>query len=636
MSAKQFLTKNLIKDHIRPNDQIPRCVSCNQMNERITEDIVRDILKANQKKYSKVKIEEQKSKNPRIKKLLKNASKSGSGGGGSPEFIITFDEISDLLIVIECKADTKKHESKDRDKPKDYAVDGVLLYSEYLAKEFDVISIAVSGQKKSELKVSTFLQLKSKRPIDKSDKEILDFESYVSLYTQDPEKEKKDLSDLLQFSKKLHDDLRDHAKLIESEKPLFVSAVLLALKESTFVSSYTQEQNPIDLATSLVNTVTKSLRNVALQPKKIEAIEHSYNFIKFHPVLINKKRSDGKSSHLLRSLIQDIEQNVMPFIQNHKYDDVISMFFAEFLRYTGGEKKGLGIVLTPKHITELFTDIANIDKNDIVFDNCCGTGGFLISAMKKMIEGTGNDMDKIQNIQRNQLIGVESLPKMFALSCANMILRNDGKTNLYREDCFFMINKIKKHNPTIGLLNPPYSQNEQHELDFVLNCLDCLEKNGLCVAIVPISCATTPTEQKIRLLEKHTLEAVMSMPTDLFNPVCAVTCIMVFRAHVSHNSTQKTTWFGFWKRDGFEKTKYNGRVDSNGTWTEIKEKWLNNYRNRKEIPGECVLQRVTAQDEWVAEAYLETDYSNINESIFIDAVKDYTVFKFKHEKLVGN
>ena len=82
MSAKQFLTKNLIKDHIRPNDQIPRCVSCNQMNERITEDIVRDILKANQKKYSKVKIEEQKSKNPRIKKLLKNASKSGSGGGG--------------------------------------------------------------------------------------------------------------------------------------------------------------------------------------------------------------------------------------------------------------------------------------------------------------------------------------------------------------------------------------------------------------------------------------------------------------------------------------------------------------------------------------------------------------------------
>ena len=634
MTALETLTKGLIKNHTPPNNQTSRANTDMPMNERITEGIVRDILKSNQKKYPKTTVEEQQSTNPRIRKLLQHASKSGLGGG-SPEFIITFENIPDLVIVIECKADIKKHKSKNGNKPKDYAVDGVLLYSQYLAKEFDVVSIAVSGQKESDLKVSTFLQLKSQKPIDKPDKEILDFESYVSLYTQDPEKEKKDLSDLLQFSKKLHDDLRDRAKLIESEKPLFVSAVLLALKESTFVSSYAQEQNPTDLATSLVNTVTKSLRNVALQSKKIEAIEHSYDSIKFHPVLINKKSSDGKPSHLLRSLIQDIEHNVMPFIQNHKYDDVIGMFFAEFLRYTGGEKKGLGIVLTPKHITELFTDIANIDKNDIVFDNCCGTGGFLISAMKKMIEGAGNDMDKIQNIQHNQLIGVESLPKMFALSCANMILRNDGKTNLYREDCFSMANKIKKHNPTIGLLNPPYSQNEQHELDFVLNCLDCLEKNGLCVAIVPISCATTPTEQKIKLLENHTLEAVMSMPTNLFHPIGTVTCVMVFRAHVSHDSTRKT-WFGFWKMDGFEKTKHNGRVDSNGTWTEIKEKWLDNYRNRKKIAGECVLQNVTAQDEWVAEAYLETDYSNINESIFIDAVKDYTIFKFKHEKLAGN
>ena len=46
-----------------------------------------------------------------------------------------------------------------------------LLYSEYLAQEFDVISIAISGQKKSELKISTFLQLKSNRVIDKPDDE---------------------------------------------------------------------------------------------------------------------------------------------------------------------------------------------------------------------------------------------------------------------------------------------------------------------------------------------------------------------------------------------------------------------------------------------------------------------------------
>lgn len=150
------------------------------MNERITEDIVRDILKANQKKYPKVTIEEQIPENPRIKKLLKHASKQGLGGG-SPEFIVTFDEIPDLVIVIECKADITKHESKKRDNPKDFAVDGVLLYSEYLAKEFNVISIAVSGQK-SELKISHFLQIQLQPYRDLDTKKMVSFKDYITIY----------------------------------------------------------------------------------------------------------------------------------------------------------------------------------------------------------------------------------------------------------------------------------------------------------------------------------------------------------------------------------------------------------------------------------------------------------------------
>lgn len=57
---------------------------------------MRDILKENKKKYPKVTIEEQKSDNPRIKKLLKNASKQGKGTGKS-EFIITLNEIPDRV-----------------------------------------------------------------------------------------------------------------------------------------------------------------------------------------------------------------------------------------------------------------------------------------------------------------------------------------------------------------------------------------------------------------------------------------------------------------------------------------------------------------------------------------------------------
>ncbi|MEK6839476.1 MAG: methyltransferase, partial [Nanoarchaeota archaeon] len=72
-------------------------------------------------------VEEQKSDNPVIQKLLKSASKSGTGLG-KPEFIIRKKDDNDFLLVIECKADTKFHESKNRDIYKDYAVDGALLY----------------------------------------------------------------------------------------------------------------------------------------------------------------------------------------------------------------------------------------------------------------------------------------------------------------------------------------------------------------------------------------------------------------------------------------------------------------------------------------------------------------------------
>ena len=85
------------------------------MNERITESITRELLKDKGFYTEDFIVEEQKSKNPRIMKLLKNASKSGKGVG-RPEFIIITNKDVDLLIVIECKADINNHKSEDLSK----------------------------------------------------------------------------------------------------------------------------------------------------------------------------------------------------------------------------------------------------------------------------------------------------------------------------------------------------------------------------------------------------------------------------------------------------------------------------------------------------------------------------------------
>lgn len=600
------------------------------MNERITEDIVRDILKENKKKYPKVTIEEQKSENPRIEKLLKNASKKGNGVG-KPEFIITFHDVTDLIIVIECKADTKKHESKNRDNPIDYAVDGVLLYSEYLSKEFDVISIAVSGQNKSNLKISNFLQIHNSHNVESflGDK-ILTFENYLNGYKKSDLKLNQDFNNLMVYSRELNLKLHE-LKIKESLRSLLISGILLSLQNDAFKVSYEKHSKPDNLNKNLITTILAELKEGNVQEKKIQGLEREYSFIKEHEAF-------ALDVNVLKNIIREIDKNLNQFIKTHKSIDVLGQFYIEFLSYANSDT-GLGIVLTPPHITELFSDIAGVNKDSIVYDNCCGTGGFLISAMKKMIEGAKGDTSKEYDIKHKQLLGIEYQNDIFALVCSNMFIHDDGSSSIYKGNCFDskLIDEIKKEGirPNIGFLNPPYksiSKADTEEFEFVLNNLEMLEPNGTCVCIVPMSCVTQNTktllELKKELLKKHTLEAVFSMPDELFvnSDKAVITVIIVFKAHQPHPKN-KETFLGYWKDDGFIKTKTLGRTDYNNKWKTIKEKWLSDYQNRKTTPY-CFSKLLTAEDEWCIEAYMETDYSTLTKDDFIREIKNYVLFKF--------
>lgn len=119
----------------------------------------------------------------------------------------------------------------------------------------------------------------------------------------------------------------------------------------------------------------------------------------------------------------------------------------------------------------------------------------------------------------------------------------------------------------------------------------------------------------------------MSMPDQLFYPVGTVTCIMVFSAHRPHASENRKTWFGYWKNDGFVKTKHKGRIDLNESWSNIRDRWVETFRNREVHPGESVLKQVSAADEWCAEAYMETDYSVLDQNAFDEAVRTYVGYR---------
>lgn len=610
-------------------------------NERITEDMVEAKLRelGFYDDEDAVLVEKQQSVVKAIRSALSKASKTGKGKAGYPEFIITAPATPDMVVVVECKAAVKNHESPNRDQPKDYAVDGVLHYARFLSNDYTVIAIAVSGNRRSN-RMSFFVMPKGTTeekalvaPTGAAITEMIGMDDLIAAASFDPKVQQRREQDLISFSMDMHEFMRDEAELEEKEKPLAVAGTLIALKDPIFAKTY-QEYPATELPDFWIQSIQKVVKQARIPYSKVETMTQPFTGIQVHPEL--SKATKGYPKGLLSEIVTMLAEKVMPFITVYHDFDVVGAFYGEFLKYTGGDGKGLGIVLTPKHITELFSLLANVTKDDTVLDICAGTGGFLISAMMQMMKSATTDADR-QSIRKERLVGVEQSPTMYALAVSNMILRGDGKANMYQGSCFdtAIVAGVKKHKANIGMINPPYAKSKEdlHELRFVERMLDSLSKGGTGIAIVPVSRATAASDQKRDLLKKHTLEAVMSMPPELFYPVGAIPCIMVFTAGIPHATSNKKSWFGYWRDDGFVKTKHLGRIDKDHTWASIRDRWVTTFRNREVHPGESVLQQVTADDEWVVEAYMETDYSKLTKEEFERALLDHALFLLKGSEI---
>jgi len=600
-------------------------------NERKTEKLVRTHFEADP--FPGLILDEQRTDDRRINAALSKASKAGDGVG-KPEFILHAPSAPNLVVLIECKALTKNHESQHHDRPKDFAVDGALHYGKAVATVRDVVAIGVSGETKAELRVDSYLFLRgTTTPLPLVDRDgsldrLVSFQRLIDAVKYDPAKRDAERKSLLAFSRDLHKRMRDKAKLTEQEKPLVVSGILIALLDNFFRKGF-RELSPDDLGDRLLEAVERQLK-LAIPQAKVSKIVQPYSFISNHEWLNGIPQ--GESMTPLQTYCADLADQVLPYMQTYGDEDVVGHFYAEFLRYTGGDKKGLGIVLTPRHVTELFCDLADLSPNDTVLDPCAGTGGFLISAMTRM-DAAAKDPQKRKEIREKHLVGIEQQPMMFALAASNMLLRGDGKANLYDKSCFDeaaqkAIMSGKKHpRPNKGMMNPSYSQGKGlHELEFVEAMMSMLVPGGIGIAIVPISCGIEPSPQKHRLLEKHTLLAAMSMPEQLFYPTGTITCVFVFLAHHPHATSDKETWFGYWRDDGFRITRTQGRADADHRWAGIRAKWVSELRNHAVVPGESLVRKVGPNDEWCVEAYMETDYSVVDEAMLAEAARKYVIY----------
>lgn len=738
-----------------------------------------------------------------LSSVFEKASKKQSmENKGTPDFMVVKDN-ANVIVVIECKAKTSDHSKYSNldtykingfgssDDTAKYAIDGALWYASFLADRYDVIAIGVSGQNLTESKLTSFVWPKNGGIFDVellADGTLEDSMQSINQYEKDIDivlerfaaTEAEVKKELRRYTLSCANFLRANG-IEDNSKAGFVSAIILGLTNhesklykdtKAAIDSKRAAKSKRMLSDPIGKYSVKMLKNALYGDGKDEFADDYIKGIwdidnipkgkrtalkKFYDTLLskdellrapkgeNKDFMDGDT--VLSRCIYSLYENVIEVLEHYTGVDVMGEFYTTFLRFTKGNAKEKGIVLTPKHITELFCDIAEyysdtkMTEYTKILDICCGTGAFLISALAKIKDNISaqkiNETEKAKKYskaQGNSLIGVERDPSMYALAYANMRFHGDGKSNLFNcssllVDSYAPIDdsgktylndnaKIPLHEALasfgdidIAMINPPYSLDKkdnsasqnyeiivrkeecegkikvlkkklsqakkatsgtkqdtidkiqldierqkssieeikkeledtrmdevvfskgQDELDFVASMLHYLKTGGIGIAIIPMSCASNSGKKlRAELLNHHTLLACMTMPPQLFfdSSVGIPTCIMVFKAHVKHDKN-KAVFFARWKDDGFKVIPHNGRKDF-GEWPSIRTEWIEQIDGTAETnPFVWLKKKISPEDEALAEAYIETDYTQLTDDDFERTLKKYALFKYMED-----
>ncbi|MCY7781069.1 N-6 DNA methylase [Bacillus haynesii] len=598
-----------------------------------------------------VNYEEQGSTNIDIKKALKTASKHKEGNIGKPEFLFFSKE---FLVVIEDKVDVDKSVLYNEDGEIDltrpviagYALNGAVHYAKHIVENSltieKVFAIGASGNSHSN-------NIKIAYVDKKGVKELPDLNNLDDIHPDNVEefykvavlgelpKEERELREVNKIASDMHEDLRNYGSLEGEKKATVVSAILLALEEPSFDLEQLKSSNRKGIKDGeiIFKAIEVYLENSGIIPyaKRGELLDQ-FNFINNDITLNNHKDSLGMSP--LKYFTIKLKENLKDSIK-HSDMDVLGNFYGEFVKYGGNDGNSLGIVLTPRHITNLMVDLIEVNKNDFVLDPACGTGSFLIASMNKMIMQCGTDENEIHDIKQNRLHGIELQQKLFTIATTNMILRGDGKSNLRRDDMFHVDKEeIKNKGITKILINPPYSQaktKDLHhlaEINFIKESLEMINEGGKLCAIVPQSTMIGKRKEdklkKKEILERHSLEFVITLNKETFYGVGVNPCIAVFTAGIPHPENKRVSFVNF-TNDGYVVRKHIGLV-GDGTEKSKKEHLLNVLKDYEDDDTKFIVKsKITWEDEWLHSFYYFND-----ETPSVDDFKltlaDYLSFEF--------
>ena len=553
-------------------------------------------------------------------------------GGGSWQFLDIRFELDGVSLLIETKNDADKWPTVEEQ---------IAAYAEYEKRLTGNKIIAMVANTTDDRITVWKSEVEDDRKLD-TEEAIRTMPEYVSMFDA---KHTNNKEEVMRNTYQLNELLHRHG-VGEKLRSQFVGTCLLAIKNGLV---YDRKMKTAQIIGGIRTILEDLLEGSLKKAEKLTLIDKR--------VLKDQDVRDMDSESLCM-ILDFIKTRIFPFINDKSTagQDLLNLFFITFNKYVGKSDKNQAF--TPDHITDFMAKICNVNKNSVVLDMACGSGSFLVRAMTQALADCHTQAEE-DEVKKHHIYGVEYDELVYGLATTNMLIHSDGNSNIVQGSCFdevprFIADGVKFN---VVLMNPPYNamakqvpkefsktwgkskQDPSKGLYFVKFILDQMNEHdmqGKLAVLLPMACAignsTLMKQMKNAILKNNTLDAVFSLPDDVFYPgASACACCMVFDVGTPHKSANRETFFAYCKDDGFKKRKNLGRVeqmDENGKslWSAIRKKWLDTYKNRDVIPGFSARQMVTGDDEWLCEAYMETDYRTLTEEDFRQTVNDYLAY----------